>query len=182
MEPYSVVYSNRKTIAIYILFPGTIEVRAPYGYSCDRIQDFITKKEKWINAKLILVRNRYEKQEALRPLSTLEIKEYAVKLEEKLIKLVAAHSKTLNVAPSKVVIRNQKTKWGSCSSKKTLSFNWRLALVPDDVLVYIVIHELCHLVHMNHSNQFWRLVEKKCPTYKEHEQWLQNEGLHLLAY
>lgn len=80
---------------------------------------------------------------------------------------------------SRITIRDQKTRWGSCSSKGTLSFNWRLMLAPPAVLDYVVVHELCHLTHMNHSKDFWRCVEWILPNYKEQKKWLKEHGHEL---
>jgi predicted metal-dependent hydrolase len=73
---------------------------------------------------------------------------------------------------NRIYVRDQKTKWGSCSSKSNISLNWRLMSCPDPVIDYLIIHECCHLVHMNHSKRFWNLVERLCPRYNEHEDWL----------
>lgn len=75
-----------------------------------------------------------------------------------------------------VTIRDQKTRWGSCSSRGTLSFNYRLIFAPPQILDYVVVHELCHLTHMNHSREFWRMVESVMPDYKIHRQWLREHG------
>jgi len=71
-----------------------------------------------------------------------------------------------------ITIRSQRTRWGSCSSRSTISLNWRLIMAPDFVSDYVIYHELAHLTHMNHSKRFWRLVENYCPRYKEAENWL----------
>lgn len=68
--------------------------------------------------------------------------------------------------PNKISIKNQKTRWGSCSSLKNINLNWKLAFLPTDLCTYVIIHELCHLVHMNHSVKFWNCVEKYIPDYK----------------
>ncbi len=83
-----------------------------------------------------------------------------------------------------LTIRDQKSRWGSCSSRKTLSFNYRLIFAPSKVLDYVVVHEICHLTHMNHSKDFWGLVAEVMPDYKIHKKWLRDHGneLNLLTY
>lgn len=73
-------------------------------------------------------------------------------------------------------IKDQKTRWGSCSSLHNLNFNWRLLMAPPEVLDYVVVHELCHLTHMNHSREFWNMVEHVMPEYKERRKWLREQG------
>lgn len=75
-----------------------------------------------------------------------------------------------------VTIRDQKTRWGSCSSRGTLSFNYRLIFAPPEVLDYVVVHELCHLTHMNHSKEFWNKVGSVMPDYNAHRKWLKAHG------
>ena len=79
----------------------------------------------------------------------------------------------------KITIRDQKTRWGSCSSNGTLSFNYRLMYAPPRVLDYVVVHELCHLTHMNHSKDFWNMVASIMPEYKTYRQWLKEHGKEL---
>lgn len=78
-----------------------------------------------------------------------------------------------------ITIRDQKSRWGSCSSRGTLSFNYRLIFAPAGVLDYVVVHELCHLTHMNHSKDFWNMVESIMPTYKQYKNWLKEHGHEL---
>ena len=73
-----------------------------------------------------------------------------------------------------ITIKNQKKRWGSCSSARNLNFNWRLIMAPQEVLDYVVVHELCHLRQMNHSKEFWKEVEMVLPDYKMHKKWLEN--------
>jgi predicted metal-dependent hydrolase len=83
-------------------------------------------------------------------------------------------------APVSLAIRNQRTRWGSCSSTGTMSFNWRLVLAPEPVLDYVVWHEACHLVVMDHSRRFWALVERHVPDYREPRRWLRRNGAALV--
>jgi predicted metal-dependent hydrolase len=88
----------------------------------------------------------------------------------------------LGVSYTRIEIRDQRTRWGSCSSRGTLSFNWRLVLAPFDVLDYVVVHELCHLREPNHSPRFWRLVAERRPGWREQRAWLREHGPELLAF
>ncbi len=81
-----------------------------------------------------------------------------------------------------VAIRDQRTRWGSCSASRNLSFNWRLVIVPEAVLRYVVIHELCHLRVPNHSRQFWRQLEAAAAGWQEQAAWLSEHGAELRAY
>jgi predicted metal-dependent hydrolase len=78
-------------------------------------------------------------------------------------------------------LKNNKTNWGSCSSKKNINLNWRLIMAPHEVIDYVIIHELCHLKQMNHSDKFWSLVERFDPSWKEHSNWLKVNGYLLHA-
>lgn len=78
-----------------------------------------------------------------------------------------------------VTVRDQKTRWGSCSSRGTLSFNYRLIFAPPVILDYVVVHELCHLTHMNHSKDFWNMVASVMPEYKVCRKWLRDHGQEL---
>lgn len=78
-----------------------------------------------------------------------------------------------------ITVRDQKTRWGSCSSRGTLSFNYRLIFAPPRILDYVVVHELCHLTHMNHSKDFWNMVASVMPDYKTCRKWLRDHGEEL---
>jgi predicted metal-dependent hydrolase len=88
----------------------------------------------------------------------------------------------LGVSFRRIDVRDQRTRWGSCSTRGTLSFNWRLALAPLAVLDYVVVHELCHLRELNHSPRFWRLVESRRPAWRDQRAWLREHGPELLAF
>ena len=80
----------------------------------------------------------------------------------------------LNLEYGRVFVKDQRTLWGSCSGRRNLNFNWRLAAAPPEALDYVVIHELCHLREMNHSKRFWDLVRAACPDYKARRKWLRD--------
>ena len=88
----------------------------------------------------------------------------------------------LGVRYARIRVADQRTRWGSCSQSGTLSFNWRLVIAPEDVLEYVVIHELCHLRELNHSKAFWRLLDEAMPGWKLHRSWLNEHGHELQAF
>ena len=99
------------------------------------------------------------------------------------IALIAqSEAAALGVTYSRITLRDQRSRWGSCSSKGTLSFNWRLVLAPHDVLDYVVVHEVCHLVELHHGAAFWALVERRRPDYLSSKRWLDDHGWEILAY
>lgn len=95
---------------------------------------------------------------------------------------VSRHARTLRVKPLRITLRDQKTRWGSCSSAGQLSFSWRLLLAPPVVLDYVAAHEVAHLVHMNHGPRFWRLVDRIMPRAGEAKAWLRIHGMDLYRY
>lgn len=88
-------------------------------------------------------------------------------------------SKVIGVVFNNIRIKDTKTRWGSCSSKGNLNFNFRIVMSPEVVMDYIIIHELCHLKHMNHSQEFWRCVESYMPDYPKYKDWLRKKGMEL---
>jgi hypothetical protein len=100
-----------------------------------------------------------------------------------LVRMVADdEAAELGVSFLRIEVRDQRTRWGSCSPRGTLSFNWRLVLAPFAVLDYVVVHELCHLREPNHSARFWRLVESRRPAWRDQRAWLREHGPELLAF
>lgn len=95
-------------------------------------------------------------------------KQAANLIEEKAKKLCVRMGITYN----RISIRGQKTRWGSCSKQGNLSFNWKLIMAPEPVVDYVIIHELAHLIEMNHSKRFWQIVENNCPNWSDHRKWL----------
>ena len=95
---------------------------------------------------------------------------------------VTYHAKRLNVQPKRIAIRDQSSRWGSCSTTRVLSFSWRLLLAPPAILDYVAAHEVAHLAEMNHGPRFWALVRKTLPDYESSKRWLQVYGLDLHRY
>lgn len=105
---------------------------------------------------------------------------YREKAREKIQEIIDIHERKIEGGYNKIYIRNQKTKWASCSSKNNLSFNWRLMMAPEKVLEYVVVHELLHLDEPNHSDRFWRLMEKILPDYRDRRTWLKENSPELV--
>ncbi|MGN1408586.1 MAG: M48 family metallopeptidase, partial [Eubacteriales bacterium] len=114
------------------------------------------------------------------PFTAAELERMSEIALEKVTSRAGHFSAIMGVSYNKITVRRQVSRWGSCSSKKNLNFNCLLALVPDDVLDYVVVHELCHLKEMNHSEKFWREVERVIPDYKEKRKWLSDNGGELI--
>lgn len=104
---------------------------------------------------------------------------YWQQAKEKLEQRTAYWSDQMKLRPRRLCLRDQKSRWGSCSSTGTINYNWRLIMAPPEVLDYVVIHELCHLQHPNHSDAFWQSVSCWCPQYRLHRRWLKENGLLL---
>ncbi|MBQ8507688.1 MAG: M48 family metallopeptidase [Clostridia bacterium] len=92
---------------------------------------------------------------------------------------LGSYAPRIGVEFGRVAIRDQKSRWGSCSAKRNLNFNWKLIMAPPQALEYVVIHELCHLIEFNHSPRFWRLVESQMPEYESWKKWLKTHGSEL---
>lgn len=97
--------------------------------------------------------------------------------EKKVNAIICRHVGTLAVMPGKVSVVEQKKRWGSCSKKGNLRFNWRLSAMPVPVIEYIVVHELCHLKALDHSERFWRILKSVLPNHEKYRQWLRENGL-----
>lgn len=98
------------------------------------------------------------------------------KTEEEVNFWIKCYQPQFETSPNRIVIKEQKRRWGSCSSKNNLNFNWRLSMMPTWVISYIVLHELCHFEEMNHSEAFWQAVERRMPEYNEAKKWLKENG------
>ena len=102
-------------------------------------------------------------------------RKYALKILTEKTMFIAS---SINVEPEKIKVRSYKGRWGTCSYKKDISFNWKLIMAPEKIIEYVIVHELCHLIHFNHSKNFWESVENILPDYKLRKDWLRtNEGL-----
>lgn len=174
-----IIRSNRKSIALQVCSDGHVKVRAPYPMTDAEIGDFLKEKSKWIEKHLRMVEEEQERRAKEAPIQRLSLEELQ-KLADQALKVmpekVGYYAEKIGVSYGRITIRNQKTRWGSCSAKGNLNFNCLLMLAPDEVQNYVAIHELCHRKEMNHSPKFWAEVAKIMPDYEKYRKWLKENG------
>ena len=160
----------------------TVTVRAPRWLSKKEIDKILIEQEGWINRHIEQTRQLNEKdaESGIRKLSDEDIRRLRELAYPVISERVRHFSEIIGVDYGSITIRNQRTRWGSCSGKGNLSFNCLLMLAPPDVLDYVVVHELCHRKEMNHSKRFWDEVEKVLPDYRKQRRWLKEEGVMLI--
>ena len=166
---YRIVYSSRRTLAIQITKSCEVVVRAPKGISRERIDDFVRKSEAWILKHIEIQKDRCEAKPELSDDELEALKQRALLV---LPQRVEYFSSIMGVSPSSISINRAKTRFGSCSSKGRINFSCRLMQYPDEAIDYVIIHELAHLKHLNHSKSFWQFVERFCPDYKARKRLL----------
>ncbi len=160
---YRVVYSKRKTISLCIK-DCELVVRAPYGTKKQRIDSVVISHRDWIAKHLEKQRIKNEKYGQLTDENIAALKKTA---KELLPQKVAYYANLMGLKYGRITITSAKTRFGSCSSKGNLSFSFRLMLYPEEAIDYVVVHELAHLVELNHSPRFYKVVENILPDYKE---------------
>ena len=180
--PLEIRKSKRKSFSIEIQKNGSVLLRTPLFVRQKEAEAFLLKHQNWILTTLEKVNQRKEKLLKIDPLSLEELENLRERAKIEIPPIVDAYAKKMGVQYQKITMRCQKTRWGSCSSKGNLNFNYLLLLAPEEVLHYVVVHELCHLKEMNHSKRFWQEVEAVLPDYKPSYQWLKVHGNELLAY
>ena len=174
-EIVELIRSNRTTIAIQIKSDKII-VKAPLCLSEEKIQSFIDSKHDWIEKHLTIMHERQNRLQLTVKYTQEEIRSMADNALKVIVPKVEYYSKVIGVRYGRITIRNQKTRWGSCSSKGNLNFNCLLACMPDDVIDSVVVHELCHIKHMNHSKAFYDEIKRVFPKYNECNKWLKDNG------
>lgn len=181
-DSIQIIRSNRRTLSLQVKNSGQVIVRAPRNASIKEIEAFVRKNSAWLKKHLALVEKDLAAAAAspVQPLTMDEIRALADEAMRVIPARTAHFAPLVGVRYGRITIRNQKTRWGSCSSKGNLNFNCLLMLAPPEVLDYVVVHELCHRREMNHSPRFWAEVAKIIPDYKKHEQWLKTEGTKLM--
>lgn len=178
-----IIRSSRKTLAIEIRPDMRVIVRAPYQASGSYIEQFISARADWIAEHLRMQEQKNRQCNNALPvkkLSNNDIKKLADKACTCIPARVAHFAPLVGVTYGRITIRNQRTRWGSCSSRGNLNFNCLLMLTPPEVIDYVVVHELCHRKEMNHSQLFWNEVARVLPGYAEQEKWLKTHGNEIM--
>ena len=210
---YNIKYSKRKTISISVDEDGSVLVKAPYKVTIGEVEKVLAKHSKWIEKKIIQVKNReklpediilflgeekklniniqknlnkeyilYANDEFTAYVTCKEhvkvvLKRYLIEVARNVInKKIKKYSLKLGVSPNTIRMKDTKTRWGSCSYVNNLNFNYRLIMAREDVLEYVVLHEMCHIIYKNHSAEFYSLIESMMKDYREKEIYLRENG------
>ena len=176
---YTIIRSNRKTIALEAR-PDGLLVRAPSTMSDGQIAVFVAKHRDWIDKHLEIMRNRQQAAQSVQRLTMDEIRELADKALTVIPERARYYAQKLGVTYGGITVRNQNTRWGSCSGKGNLNFNCLLMLTPPEVIDSVVVHELCHLKEPNHSSRFYDLVLSVYPDYWLWDNWLKENGASII--
>lgn len=174
----SVIRSARKSLGLEVRDANTVLARIPTRVSDRELKAFVENHRSWILEKTAVMAEREENRKSTpAPLPELLSKTDWMKIQLKIGKRVRHYCEAMGVTVGYVTVKNQKTRWGSCSAKGNVNFNYQLAFLPDELLDYVVIHELAHRRHMDHSMAFWAEVEKYCPDYLERREQLKEYSL-----
>lgn len=174
-EPYRIVRSGRKTMQLSIDAFGRLTVRVPRTTTDAAIAQFLSNHADWIK------KHMPPPDQRIVPLTQGEVYALADRAVKEIPPKVRQFAAEMGVSYGQITIRNQRTRWGSCSGRKNLNFNCLLLLVPEPVMDYVIVHELCHLIHLDHSKAFWATVEKFMPDYKTRRAWLDEHGGAIIA-
>ena len=177
---YTVIRSNRRTIGLEVKPDGQVIVRVPIRLPDSEICKFVHKHEEWIQKHQEIARIRLEERPPVEKLTMQEIQELADQAVKVIPQRVAYYAPKIGVDYGRITIRNQKTRWGSCSANGNLNFNCLLMLTPSEVIDSVVVHELCHRKEMNHSDRFYAEVLRVFPDYWKWNRWLKENGGQLM--
>lgn len=163
-------------MAVEIKRDGQIIVRVPNRVSRAAAEKFLEEKSEWIDKTLAKIKEKEESRETLPKFTQKELYIIKKRAKQEIPFLVEEYASVMGVTYEHISIRAQKTVWGSCTADGNLNFNCLLVLLPERLIRYVVVHELCHRKEMNHSQKFWQEVEKILPDYKELRKQLKDEG------
>lgn len=166
---YKIIYSKRKSIAIQVTPDGEVLVKAPKNTPKKNIEETVKKYSDWIEKTQKKVLG---KDIGMKKASAEEEKLLRKKARELLPEKVNYYSDLLGVTPTRLTVTGARTRFGSCSGKNGISFSFYLMRFPEDAIDYVVVHELCHMIHHNHSKEFYKEIEKILPDYKRRKKLL----------
>lgn len=173
---YIIQKSRRRSISVSVMTDNRVHVKAPYGTSERTVQDFLLSKKDWITKHLEKQNREEEKASALGLLSNEEIRKIKRQAKKIIPERVAYWAEKIGVTYGRIAIRLQSSRWGSCAQNGNLNFNCLLVLMPGEILDSVVVHELCHRKHMNHSKEFYAEIDRVFPDYKRCNKWLKDNG------
>ena len=176
---YTIIRSGRRSLALE-LRQGELLVRAPFFVPKAEIDAFVRQHRGWIEKQTVKAEARRQEEESVVPLSRQEYQALADEASRRFAERAAYYAPLIGVTYSRITIRCQRTKWGSCSGKGNLNFNALLMLAPPEVLDSVVVHELCHRKVMNHSKVFYAEVLRVYPDYWKWHAWLRENGRRLM--
>lgn len=178
---YELIRSGRKTLAIYVRRDGKVEVRAPLGTKKAYIDAFVEKKLDWIEGTRSKLAARQASKKTIQ-LTEKEAKQHRKQAKEYLQQKCGYFSGIMGLCHGEIKINSAKTRWGSCNRNGDINFTYRLLFAPEELVDYVVVHELAHLKEMNHSNQFWSVVAQTMPDYKARRKKLREfeQGFELI--
>ena len=175
-KKYTIIKSFKKSCSITVERDGTVTIRAPFFMSERKINKIIDERKEWIERAQKKIANQAERLNSLTPITKDEIDSLKAAAKPIIEEKVRHFADKIGVEYGKITIRNQRTRYGSCSAKGNLNFNCLIMLMPNEIIDYVIVHELCHIKEMNHSHRFWKAVEDILPDYKERRKWLKLNG------
>lgn len=173
---YIIQKSRRRSISVSVMTDNRVLVKAPYGTSECTVQEFLLSKKDWITKHLEKQNREEAKAESLGLLSADEIKQIKKQARKIIPQRVEYWANKIGVTYGRIAIRLQSSRWGSCAQNGNLNFNCLLVLMPGEILDSVVVHELCHRKHMNHSKEFYAEIDRVFPDYKRCNKWLKDNG------
>lgn len=173
---YIIQKSRRRSISVSVMTNNRVLVKAPYGTSERTVQEFLLSKKDWITKHLKKQNREEENAKSLGLLSADEIKQIKKQAHKIIPQRVEYWANKIGVTYGRIAIRLQSSRWGSCAQNGNLNFNCLLVIMPPEIMDSVVVHELCHRKHMNHSKEFYAEIDRVFPDYKRCNKWMKDNG------